>query len=807
MCITQPTGTRQLVYNRGREMSLRRMRVLKGCVVAASLAAFALAAQDAPPPDPAVLDTIPVDVPQQVTATTEPNAAPRLEVLDDVIVSAQRRDEDLQDVPLAVTALTQDQIETRGVQRLDDLSALAPGLQISKTPANSTIAQVSIRGITQINPAIYWDTAVGIYVDGVYIGKSQGSIFDVVDLTRVEVLRGPQGTLYGRNTLAGAINLITQKPSGEFGGSASAEAGNFGAFVAKASLDLPQMGIARVSIGARHESRDGWIDTTDSSPLDSFNDRDKLGLRLAADFDLTGALVASYRFDRSDLDQSNNYLQLYRIDGGGTITTLYPDLPTYVSREREERADVDSQSFERSKVTGHSITLDWQLDDANRIRSISGYRDLSWDDSLDLDGSPNTVAFTQRYTDYDQFSQDLHWVGESGDWNYVIGAYYFHDDGFTNNPQRFLDDLILFDSRYGTATDAIAGYGQLDWRPIDKLNLTAGLRYTREDKELERVLGCNSLVTMCPVLPPQQYDYRIPEGTRAKATFSDTTPLLALAWTFNQTLNTYIRYAEGFKSGGFNGEFSDTEASSQANIEETRRPFKPEKQKSLELGLKSTLLEGRAQLNLAVYQSDTQDLQQSIFLGSGAAATVVRNAGEATIRGVEVEGTMVLVPGTRLGANYAWLDTEYDKFLDEGVDQANNRAFVHAPENSFNVFLDSQLATLPWGSVRALIDYAWTDEFYTYPYQLASSGPNYDPEKQIARDTQVQAYGILNLRLGLSDVRLAAFGTGEIALWCRNATDVDEASNFIDFGPAFDSLTLANFVEPRTYGVTIILRW
>src|SRR5262249_33968619 len=182
--------------------------------------------------------------------------------IQEVIVTAQRREEKLQDVPIAVSAFGSDQLQSRGISNISELGSLAPNVQISTATADNTGAQIAIRGAAEINPALFWDPTVGIYLDGVYIGKTLGSVFDLVDLERVEVLRGPQGTLYGRNTLAGAINLITRAPSGELSGHADVRLGDYNLRVAEASLDLPQVGIARISIGARRELRDGTTSTT-----------------------------------------------------------------------------------------------------------------------------------------------------------------------------------------------------------------------------------------------------------------------------------------------------------------------------------------------------------------------------------------------------------------------------------------------------------------------------------------------------------------------------------------------------------------
>jgi iron complex outermembrane receptor protein len=744
------------------------------------------------------------------TIAVEPIATPAAadrarssSALEEIVVTAQRREERLQDVPIAVTAFSQDQVQARGIQRIDDLNSLSPGLQISRSPANTTISQITIRGSSQINPAIYWDPAVGLYLNGVYIGKSQGSIFDVVDLAGVEVLRGPQGTLYGRNTIGGTINLVTRQPSGLYNASAAIEVGNFAGRVGRVSLDLPRLGIASITLAARGERRDGWVDTSDTSPVDALNNRSTEGAHLAALFDLAPDIEALYRFDFSHTDQSNNYLQLFRSDD--------PRLQDFVSQDRQRFADINSESFERARVQGHAFTLSWSVDERLTVKSISGYRKVRWEDSLDLDGSPETVAFTQRFTDYEQRSQDLNLSGRLGPLRYVGGLYYFKDDGYTDNPQQFYDGALNFDSQYGTRTEAWAGYTQLDWQALDAWTLTAGYRYTREDKALQRVFGF-SPIQGAPFI------YYVSEGFETpERRFSDGTPLAALAWAPSDRLKLYLRYAEGFKSGGFNGEYSNVQDLPDDGIDGTRNdnqtqtliPFEPERQRSIEFGAKASFFDGRASANLALFRNRLEDLQASIFTGGGAAATVVRNAGKGTVQGVELETAWRPFATTTLRLNYALLDARYDEFIDEGENQADNRAFVHAPEHSANLVLDGVLVETGAGQLRAVLDYAWTDAFFTYPYQLANEGDaGFDPMRQSADNSRVEAYGLLNARLAWSGIPLGGASTLELALWGRNLLDEDAANNFIDFGPGlFQNLTVANFVEPRFYGLAAILRW
>jgi iron complex outermembrane receptor protein len=766
------------------------MRNLLAAIALATCATPVLAQEAEPPAEPQPAESIPV---QEPPAEAPP---PDAVALDTIEVTAQRRVQRLVDVPLAVTALTQDQVEARGITRLDDLNSLAPGFQVSRSPSNTTISQLTIRASSQINPAIYWDPAVGVYLDGVYIGKGQGSIFNIVDLSSVEVLRGPQGTLYGRNTIAGTVNFITREPSGNFAGSAGVEYGRFNNQVYRASLDLPRLGIADVTIGARSERRDPWITTTPTSPTDGMNDRANDGAHLGAVLDLAEGVEALYHLDWSKTDQTNSALQLYRSDD--------PNLQPYISKKRRDTADLNAPSAELSDVTGHSLILTWRLSDLLTIKSISGQRTVKWVDKLDLDGSPDDVAHSERHTDYDQTSQDLNFSGTWGAFNYTAGAYYFADDGFTNNPifVSIMGAPIYFDSRYGTQAKAWAGYGQFDWTALERLTLTAGARYTSEKKDLDRVFG----FTANPALG---YTYYMPEGYKAPgATFTATTPMASVAWRFTDWLNTYVRYAEGFKSGGFNGEYSNIQGTQQENQNETNTPFRPEKQKSIELGAKTSLLGGKALINVAAFRNKLDDLQVSIFTASGAAASVIRNAGKATVQGLEVETAFVLFDGTQLRLTYAYLDPVYDEFIDAGQNQADNRAFVHAPQTSYNAVIDSELWTTGWGTLRATADYVWTDRFYTYPYQLAMPGDaNYNGNAQSAPFTEVPAYGLLNAKLAFMSIPLGGGRLGELALWGRNVLDEDAVNNFIDFGPSFQNLTVVNFVEPASFGIAGILRW
>ena len=706
--------------------------------------------------------------------------------LEQVVVTVQRRKEKLQEVPVAATAITSSDLEARGIENVADLGSLAPNLQVSMTPGNSTAVQIAIRGSVTTNPALYWEPTVGMYVDGVYFGKTQGSVFDLVDLERVEVLRGPQGTLYGRNTLAGAINLVTKKPSGQLGGSASLDLGNYNARVGKLSLDLPSFGPLKVSVGGRAETRDGWVKATPGSSVSELNSRDNKAGRVAATLDLGKDLVLDYRYDKTKVDQVGTFSQVVR----STVQRDFGIPGIVVSPNgRVESASVDGPSFERMDLDGHSFTAEWRFNAENTLKYIGARRTMKWEDGLDLDGSPVPFAHTQRLSDYEQTSHELQLIGSSGKLSYVAGVYRFDDDGYTRNPQTFFFGNANYDSRYGFTTRANSIYGQADYKLTDDLTLTAGLRRTSEDKTTDRF---NAMVsTTGAVLLPL-----IPAGTAAATSFSATTPLVSLGYKLSNEVSVYGRYSEGFKSGGFNGEGT--------TVPEATTPFRPEKLKSFELGAKSTLLGGRMTLNAAVFNNESTDLQQAVFTATGAASSDIKNIGKANSQGLELEAVLRVNADLKLQAGYGFLKAKYKEYPDaNGVNVADNVAVVHAPRHTLNLVADGTLMRSAWGVLRGTADYSFASSHYLYPYQLVTV----NPALQSAANSRVKAAGFLNLRLALADIDLGGQASGEVALWARNVTDKQHIANYIDFGPGFGNLTQAYYVDPRTVGVSFNVRW
>ncbi len=699
--------------------------------------------------------------------------------VDEIVVTAQKREQNLQDVPIAISALSPAYLEKRQITSVADLSGLAPNLKVDTAGGNRTSSIIAIRGGVQGNPQLYFEPSVGMYMDGVYIAKAQGSLFDVADIERIEVLRGPQGTLYGRNAIAGALNIITKKPSGEWGGKVDASYGNYDYRRVRGTIDLPRLGIFSAKLSGQIAKRDGFYRVTGNAFTDEAQTLDSKSGMVQLRAEPFEALTLDYVFDISVNDQQASTAQ--PVSGTGTLAR-------YVQPRRRMRdVSFDSPNFEYAKNWGHALTAALDLGEIGTLKSITAQRKQKYRDALDLDGTPIAMALSSRESRYKQFSQELQLTGKIDRLNYVIGAYYFDDNGFVFNPQSFFSGLSRTDSRFGFTTKAYAAYAQFDYRITDALTLTGGLRYTNEKKTVERYLA--RLTATGPVVVVD-----LPDGVTPSAKFEKISPTATLAYELGTGLNVYARYAQGFRSGGFNAT-----ASSTADVQ---RVFKPQVQNTYELGFKSRLLDNRLQLNIAAFQNDVSDLQLSVFVPGLSASSILVNAGKARTRGLEIEA--VAKPSDRLmvQAGIGYLQSKYLQYLDAGVDVADNRAFTHAPKYTVSTSVDWQAMESDLGKLNLIVDFNMVSEYYISPSPLVPASP----AQTAATFTQSPGRTMLDARAVLSEIPIGS-ATGTLSLWGRNLLNEASPNFFIDYGANFQRLTTAYFPDPRTYGVTLGLRF
>jgi iron complex outermembrane receptor protein len=765
--------------------------------------------------------------------------------IEEVIVTAQKRVEKLQDVPISITAISGAQLETRGIEGSSSLTGLAPNLQVNKSPGNSLISQTSIRGSVVGQPAIYMEPAVGMYVDGVYVSKSQGSLFELLDLERVEVLRGPQGTLFGRNTLAGAISFITRKPTGVWGGSVSLDVGNYNRHVERVSLDLPKMGIASISIAARNEKADGWLKNHTGPDMGSV---DRQAWRLAANLDISRDFKIDYKYDHTDVDEGQYPTTLLNMSGSGSpglpgVTTLpgygqrfaaFPvpalaamgnriigyanTMAPYVSSKRPSSISLDpgADTYQRLKIDGHALIATYELNSSNTIKYIGSVRKMELADRLDLDGSPANLILTGRDTSLRSHSHELQWIGNTERFNYVAGFYLFDEDGKTMGGQHIDITPPPANNKfvgYRTTSDAKALYGQIDYKATDALTLTAGIRRTEEDKTNDANQWATAgyrgpfLSSIIPVAPGAT---AIQPWVHAKASFSANTPVLSAAYKVNKDLNVYARYAKGFKSGGFSGEVP--------NMVGVTTPFKPEKSSTIEAGFKAMFADGRAQLNAAVFHNKITDMHTTRLI-PGTTSSVVSNAGEAVSQGVELEGVLVPADGWKIQASYGYLETDTKEFLDYPfnattaalagvstttlIDTAGNRVMPYAPRHTFSLSIDGRLAKTVWGTLRGILDYTYTSDFFAYTSNKSYTVANAGQSGTLAGLNKLPELGLVNARLVLANVPLGGPGQTDVSLWVRNLTNEKKLVNLIDFSYFHN----ATWTPPRMYGASLSYKW
>ncbi|MDO9490421.1 MAG: TonB-dependent receptor [Sphingomonadaceae bacterium] len=743
--------------------------------------------------------------------------------VEEIVVTAQRREQKLQDVPIAVTAFGQDFLEDRNVTSFAGIQGFTPNVKIVVTNRNSAPA-ISMRGSVTINPAPSFEPTVALYLDGVYLSKQYGSLVDNADIDHIEVLRGPQGTLFGRNTLAGAINIVSRKPTGELGGSLKVGTGNYGSQLLRGSVDLPAFGNLSVKLSGSYTGHDGYVKVAPTpftaivpragaAQAREFQSESHKAFRVAARYQADPNFTVDYTYDFSRADDTMGFSQPTFFSPGGIFDPASPTyqgglnpatgvyagnpLNLYVFPNERSKFGYQGNAFPKA-ITGknpleedtenqlHALTLTWDVGPLT-LKSISSYRDLYHAWSNDTDGVPLNLLTSALTMDYESKSQEFQATGSAGDFSYTAGLYYFDDDGSAYNPQQFFGGALSIGG-YGFKTKAYAAYGQLEFTPsaLPQLTLIAGLRYSDEEKQTSRYV--NSVNATTGVITPV-----IPVGTGAKASFDSLTPAFTAKYDLTDDVNVYARYAKGFKSGGFNGDAG--------NALEAVTPFKPETVSSYEIGAKGRFLDGRLQTNFAAFWDRHTDMQLSVFLGQGTLASGIRNAGKADIKGIELEVQAIPAEWLKIGGSLGTLNADYKEFIDAGVNVANDRAFPYTPKMTASGNVDLRLLEGDWGRARLLIDYVHSDSYYIYPYTT-----RVDYSGNTAATTRADSSDIFDVRFLVDRIETGK-GTVEASLWVKNVFDSSDRVSGIDFGASFGHATVSYYNPPRTYGADLTFRF
>lgn len=730
----------------------------------------------------------------------------------EIVVTAQRREERLIDVPISVSAVGGAAIDRAQVRTVTDIATIVPNIQINETIGNSFGPLITIRGLSpSADTSLARDQPVGLYIDGVPIGKSTGAAFDTVDLERVEVLRGPQGTLYGKNTIGGAVNLITRKPSGEFGGQYLAGAGSWGQFNQRISVDLPEVAGFSAKVGLITKLDGGYY--RNSVRKQNFGEEELWAARSDLLWRPSGSFSALYSYDISDSKGTPNQLAATAVTGSGATAFVNALLRPYVVSGRTR--EIGAQSALRSdyRTNGHALTLEWEpgIGDLT-LKSITARRTAITRSASDFDGSPLDLLRIILDNNYKQFTQELQAIGTVGDFKYTLGAFYLDDDYDVFNPRwNFQFGGNAFDiSERGGGSRSYAGYGQLAWTPRaldEKLTASVGLRYTRESKHAHELLLSNSAYRVNPAAPGSGVFLRDVNGnpvTRSGGPaagarpgaggigYTDLSPLEnSGVWKrFNPELNIlykvqpdfsiYGRVATGFKSGGIN----DTAATNAAFL----TPYNPEKLTSFELGVKYGGFGNALNLSAAVYHSIYKDFQAGVFVPSLVTTNII-NAGKAKFTGFEVEGTLRPVEGLSFNFGGGYVDARYTDFiLPDGTDVTDTYVLSRVPKWNYQA---GALYRHDVGAERleTSLNYSWRSS------QFSSITP--DPL------AKMPSYGLLDGRIALIGIELGGGTTAELALWGKNLTDKEYKVSAINLGV----LTLGQYGDPRSFGGELRIRF
>ncbi|TPE59813.1 TonB-dependent receptor [Sandaracinobacter neustonicus] len=607
---------------------------------------------------------------QQAPATGEVEASN-----DDIIVSARRRNESLMEVPISITAVSGAALEAQGAPDITSLQQQAPNMTTAVARGSNSTLIAFIRGVGQQDPLWGFEPGVGLYVDDVYMARPQGAVLDIFDVERIEVLRGPQGTLYGRNTIGGAIKYVTKRLGNEFGGRVKATYGSYNQIDLSGTVSVPLGDSFAVGAGVLWSQRDGYGKNLNTG-VDQY-DKDVLAGRLSAEFD-SGDVFIRVAADRTE-DRSNPRHGT-RLQGNGTNPVFAPTDSVY-----DTRAGIGDDN--KVVTQGVSLTGEVGLGEGFTVKSITAYRDGYTDTLIDFDNTPGPVLdIPARYKDW-QVTQELQLLVEKERFQGVFGAFYL--EGRASGAFDTVVGLANLTVYTGgnVKTKSIAFFGDASYDLTDELKLSAGLRWTQDKKE-------------GTVLRQQYLGIRSPEFGNASAiylatrsdytndrTFKKLTPRVSLSYQPDQDLNLYASWGRGFKSGGFDmrGDVVATPT--------TVNGYEPETIDSFEVGMKGAFLDRTLFLNLAGFYSKYKDQQVTIQAPTttpGVIASFVDNAGRADIWGVEAELRAVPTESIQLQTSIGYIKAKYKEFWTyiaggtTPVDVSDQRFFQNTPEFTIN---------------------------------------------------------------------------------------------------------------------------
>ena len=611
-------------------------------------------------------------------------------ILEEIIVTAEKREASIQDTALAITAVSGDLLENGGLDEIEDISLDVPSLVFSRAGGE---AQLYIRGVGTNLFGIGQDSSVAVHQDGVYQGRAQMGLTQFLDVERVEVLRGPQGTLYGRNATAGVLNIIHRAPGDEPEGYVNLKLGNFNRYDGEVAYGGPISDSAGFRLAVRYGSDGGFTEDLDPRGGDEVDGGETMAARATLTFALSDTISAKIIGDYTDFDGDNRTIRprgsLHRSAAEGA-----KPLPDF----DQTRNEVDS--FQKWTISGITAEVTADLGGGLTLTSITGYRQFEDSFRFNTDGTEIFVTQTHFERDTDQLSEEIRLACDCEAYEWIAGLYYFTEDKEEALGLPAINFGGAFNIFATNKTDAWAGFGELTWHFSDRLDGIVGVRYSNEEKDHWNLRGLTfgNFDGLFGSSNPRDMGFSFPELTTTDD-WNAFTPKLGLKYDYSDDIMVYGTLTRGFKSGGTNSLSGDP-------------AFDPEYLWSLEVGSKSTLADGRAVANAAVFYYDYTDLQVSTF----AEGTVrVRNAAEASVLGLELDVSAVLSDQFSWTTSLMALQAEYDKFVTRYgsslvLDVAGNN-MVNAPEVSVTSTLDYNV-DVALGEFSAMAQVAYRSTVY-----------------------------------------------------------------------------------------------
>lgn len=694
----------------------------------------------------------------------------RAQALEEVVVTAERRGKPLRETPISLVNFGESSLEARNYRDLSDLRGGIPNMQLIPHPNAESTLLLFVRGVGNPDEQLIQDPSVAVYLDGIYLPRNQGLASEAAALQRIEVLRGPQGTLYGRNATGGAVNLITVAPDPDhLTLTQTLRSGSRDLFRSRTDINVPLPGQAALRVGYVESREDGAIDNPGTGAA-RYGDRDRKAWRADLAWAPADTLSLRYSTDRGELADTPAFL--------GSVPRNAPKAP----RPAAGSPAVSGLQANNVVSKGHHLTIEWQAAEGLVLRSLSAHRELVDDQYQDWHtglAGPLPLLVTLAQGSQAQWSQEFQLLGDSanGRWSWVAGAYWFEEtaerDAINRIPPANQARRVF---GRDIRNEARALFGQASYRPAlgqDRLTITAGVRWSEDEREATLGRGIQS-----PLDGPVNLRPTADVGDRD---FSDVSPAVTVEYDVTDSVRLYGKIVEGYKSGGFNARASSPERFSAG--------FDDEKLRSYELGIKAETAERRLRFDAALFRGAYDDIQLNVRSDpENVIASDVLNAGEATIDGLELELTAAVTRALRLQLRYGWLDPVFASVRDAtGADVSSAYRFLYSPEHSVALDVHWELGRFLGAELVLDASYGWQDD-------------SFGSATTIAGDYIVPDYGLASGRI--TGAWTTPAGRLSLGLWGQNLLNEDHYTAHFNGGTG-RAVPTALWGPPRALGVML----